>query len=91
MNCYEFIEPYYALIKADTDEKAVKKYIEVVAGDESDFDVLLEECKIVPAYYASARLAQIKNENGKLADLDEVIETFERVETEVLVVDGSLL
>ena len=91
MNYYEILDPYYALIKAKSSEDAVNKYIEVVAGDESDFDSLLEECDSVPDYYASARLAQAKDEMGKLMDLQEVIRTIESDETEILVMDGSLL
>ncbi|GGE47847.1 hypothetical protein GCM10011391_28250 [Pullulanibacillus camelliae] len=91
MKFYEISEPYYALIKARSGEEAVKKYIEVVAGDESEFEILLEDCKLVPDYYASARFAQSRDEKGNLMDFDEVIEILESNETEILIMDGSLL
>lgn len=91
MNYFEFTEPYYALIKAKDDVDAVGKYIEVVAGNDSEVQALLDESKIVPEYYAAARFAQAKDENGKLVDLEEVIRTFKSDETEILLMDGSLL
>src|SRR5690625_278882 len=91
MNYYELLDPYYALVKAKNKEEAVGKYIEVVAGEESDIGALLEECKLVPEYYASARLAQSKSENGKLIDLEEVVEAFKRYKTEIMLVDSSVL
>lgn len=91
MNYFEFLEPYYALIKADCGEEAVKKYIEIIAGDESDFESLLEESKLVPEYYAAARFSRSTDENGNMLDLEEVIEILKSSDTELLVMDGSLI
>ena len=91
MRYFEFVDPYYALIKANDGEEAVEKYIEVVAGDESDFEVLLEECKLVPEDYALIRFSQAPSDDGKLVDLEETLEDFRRQEVSVLVMDGSLL
>ncbi|MGM7634194.1 hypothetical protein [Bacillus sp. Hm123] len=91
MKYFEFADPYYALIKAKHGEEAVKKYIEVVAGVEDDFESLLEECNLVPKYYAVAKFARSKGEDGELITLDETLETLESDETEILLMDGSLL
>lgn len=91
MNYFEFLEPYYALIKADSGEEAVKKYIEAVAGDEDDFENLLEESKLVPEYYAVARFSRSTDETGKMSDLEEVLEILKSREPHLLLVDGSLI
>lgn len=91
MNYFEFVDPYYALIKAKNDEEAVKKYIEVVAGDEGEFESLVEECKSVPEYYAAAKLSRSNDEFGKLVDFEEVRKLLESGDTEILLIDGSLI
>ncbi len=91
MNIYEIVDPYYALIKAKDDVDAVKKYIEVVAGDESELEVLLEECKLVPEDYALVRFSQAPSEDGKLVDPHLVLEDFNSSDTSILIMDGSLL
>lgn len=91
MNYFEFVMPYYALIKAKNAEEAVEKYLEVVGGEENEFEDLLEESKLVPEYYASAKFAQSKGENGKMMKLEEVLEVLESKNPEVLLVDGSLI
>lgn len=91
MNYFEFVEPYYALIKANYGEEAVKEYIEVVAGDESDFESLHEECKLVPQDYALVRFSQAPGENRKLVDPHSILEDFNKPEVRVLIMDGSLL
>ena len=91
MNYFEFVEPYYALIKAKTGEESVEKYIEVVSGEESDFESLLEECELVPEYYASAKFSRSTGEDGELSDLEEVIEILKNEKSDVLLIDAGLL
>lgn len=91
MNYFEFVEPYYALIKAKNGEEAVKKYIEVVAGDENDVETLLEECKIVPEYYAAAKFSRSQDEKGNLLEFEEVLEVLKSNVSEILMIDGSLI
>lgn len=91
MNYFEFTDPYYSLIKAKDDVDAVKKYIEVVAGDDDDIQMLLDESKIVPEYYAVARFIRSIDESGKLIDLDEALEVLKSIDAEVLLIDGCLI
>lgn len=88
MNYFEFVEPYRALIRAETGEESVEKYIEVVAGEESDFESLLEESKLVSECYALAKFVRSTQEDGTLPDLEEV---FYNEKTDVLLIDGALL
>lgn len=90
MNYYEFTTPYYALIRAKDDVEATKEYIEVVAGEEGEFDIIHEECSLVPEYYASARF--LLSMDGNYAEsMDEVQTEFGNNETKVLLIDGSLI
>ena len=91
MRYFEFAIPYYALIQARNEAEAVQEYIEVVAGDKSDFDTLLDEAKEVPEYYAGARFSRAKGEDGELMDLDEVVEILKEDKAQLLVIDGSLI
>ncbi len=86
---YEIHDPYYALIKANDDEEAVKKYIEVVAGEESEFESLAEECEPVSKAYAYERFISAPCEDGK--QLIENLKYFNSDEVEILLIDGSLL
>lgn len=89
MNFYEIHDPYYALIKANNDEEAVEKYIEVVAGEESEFESLIEECEPVSKDYAFERFTSAPCEDGK--QLIENLKYFNSDEVEILLIDGSLL
>jgi len=90
MNYFEFVEPYYALIKAKTGEESVEKYIEVVSGEESDFESLLEECKLVSEYYAAFKFRRSIWKDGRFSDSEDVIELFENDKSDVLLIDGGL-
>ncbi|MEL3959463.1 hypothetical protein NST17_20135 [Caldifermentibacillus hisashii] len=90
MNYYEFDVPYYALIKANNGEEAVKLYIEVVAGEENKIDDILENCQLVPEYYAAAKFARSKDKDKKMIELEEVLWYLGSDEPEVLLIDGSL-
>jgi len=90
MNYFEFVEPYYALIKAKTGEESVEKYIEVVCGEESDFESLLEDCKLVSEYYAASEFRRSIWEDGRFSDSEDVIELFKNEKSDVLLIDGGL-
>jgi len=90
MNYFEFVEPYYALIKAKTGEESVEKYIEVVSGEESDFESLLEECELVSEYYAASEFRRSIWEDGRFSDSEDVIELFKNEKSDVILIDGGL-
>jgi hypothetical protein len=91
MNYFEFDNPYYALIKANSGEEATKLYIESVAGEESEFNGILEGCNLVPEYYAAAKFARSKGEDGEMMKLEEVLKCLGSNEPELLLIDGSLI
>ncbi len=88
---YEIHDPYYALIKANNDEEAVRKYIEVVAGDDSEFESLVEECEPVPRDYAFERFSAAPSEDGRHSQKAENLKYFNSNEIEILLIDRSLL
>lgn len=91
MNFYEFSSPYYALIKAENEELAVQTYIECVAGEQNEFDDLLDECEVKPSDYAIARFAQGKGEASGQNSIVEILEILRSDQPEVLLIDGSLI
>ncbi len=91
MMYFEFNDPYYALIKAHSAEEAVYKYIEVVAGEESDVKNLIEECVIVSEYYAAAKFGRARGEDNKEIDFSEITSVLESGNVEVLIIDGCLV
>lgn len=91
MNYYEITNPYYALIKAKDTSKATELYIEQVAGDESEYDTLLNDMELVPEYYASARYARTVGEDRELIPLDEVLDDLASNEPQVLIIDSALI
>ena len=90
MNYFEFVEPYYALIKSKTGEESVEKYIEVVVGEKSDFESLLEECKLVSEYYAAFKFSRSIREEREISDSEDIIELFKNEKSDVLLIDGGL-
>lgn len=90
---YEIHDPYFALIKAIDEEDAVNQYIKVVAGNVSDNDELMEEIKEV-----DLTDTLIKYVHSFYQPAIEIYETIEeylefllKEESNVLLVDGSLL
>ena len=91
MRFFEINEPYYALIKAPSYEEAVQEYLDVVAGEQDEFDELMEEAKEVPEYYAAAKYSRGKGEDRDLIDIEEVLEDLKSNKTQILLMDGSLI
>lgn len=91
MKYYEILYPYYALIQANSEEAAVQEYIYAVAGEQKEFDELMEEIKVVPEYYAAAKFSRGKGEGQEFIDINEVIDTLKIQKTQVLLIDGSLI
>jgi len=86
MNYYEFINPYYALVKAENKDEATNLYIEQVAGEEDDFLELLKECNQVTEKYAKEKFEENTDESE-----EEIQRYFVGSESIVLLIDISLL
>ena len=91
MKFFEINDPYYALIKAENLEVATQEYIEVVAGDEEEESEIKKAMKVVDPNYALIKLSRSAGENGKLLEINEVIQDFNIENNSVLLIDGSLL
>lgn len=88
MKYFEINLPYYALMKAENKESAMKKYVEFVADDDG---TLNEEIKEVSRDYALLKFSRIYDDNKKLLPISGVIEEFNCQSNEVIVIDGGLL
>lgn len=87
---FEVSEPYYALIKADSGEEAEKLYNEFVA-DTDDYEDFQEELKEADRDYALLRFSRSRDEDGTLMEINDVLKIFSDDESNVLIIDGSLL
>lgn len=89
MKFYEAHYPYYALIMATNEEEAIEIYSENVAED--DDGSLIDEIEEVSRDYAVIRFSRAKSEDGKDIDYTEVLATLTSEDSQVLVIDGSLV
>ncbi|CAF1778288.1 hypothetical protein NRS6094_04348 [Bacillus subtilis] len=87
---FEVLDPYYALIKADSGEEAEKIYNEFVA-DTDDYEDFQEEIKEVDREYALLSFSRVRDEDGTLMEISKVMEEFSKDESDILIMDGSLL
>ncbi|NMW01866.1 hypothetical protein HKK70_08815 [Bacillus safensis] len=88
MKFFEVSNPYYALIKASTKEKAIELYTKDSADDEGD---LANELTEVGALYAAMRYGRAPGEDKNLVPLKEVLKDMTNDEEMVLLTDGDLL
>ncbi|KIN36730.1 MULTISPECIES: hypothetical protein [Bacillus] len=88
MKYFEVCDPYYALIKANTKEKAIKLYTEEVADDDG---YLRDEIKEVGMLYAAVKHSRTVTEDQELSPISDVLEELQSNEERVLIMDGSLL
>jgi hypothetical protein len=84
MKYFEINEPYYALIQAESEEKAIEIYIENIADDEDNS--LKEEITEIDKCTAFFNYANCVDE---YAPIKRVLEDFEN--EEILLVDSNLL
>lgn len=89
MRYFEFIDPYYALIKAPGLHGAVTEYIRVVSGEDSDFYDILAEAKEITEESAFKTFVEV--EGSDTLTEDALLVDFKNGVTEVLLIDGSLL
>ncbi|QSB48788.1 hypothetical protein [Parageobacillus toebii] len=88
MKFYEVHYPYYALLKAETKEEALKLYIDAVCDDDGS---LSQELKEVERDYALAMYSRAKTEDGKDIPIPVILEDFQDDESKVLLIDSTLL
>ncbi|WP_339205082.1 hypothetical protein NSQ53_11095 [Bacillus sp. PS11(2022)] len=88
MKYFEVRDPYYALIKAYTKEKAMKLYTKEVADDDGE---LSDEMTEVEQVYAAIRQGRAPGEDNELMPLKQVLEEISNNEEMVLLIEGSLL
>ncbi|CAJ1001003.1 hypothetical protein [Brevibacillus aydinogluensis] len=88
MKYFEIHSPYYALVKAETVEKAIEIYVEQVADDDG---TLREEIKEVDRDYALIQFARSESEDGDFMPVPETLDKFHREKSEVLLIDSGLL
>lgn len=88
MKFFEVSDPYYALIKANTKEKAMNLYTEEVADDDGE---LSEEMTEVGKVYAAIWQGRAPGEDKELMPFKQVLEEISNDEEMVLLIEGSLL
>ncbi|MCL7873826.1 hypothetical protein [Bacillus altitudinis] len=87
MKFYKVNDPYYALIKANTKENAIKLYIDEVAEDKGD--LYMKEVSAINAALTYG-IALGDTDEAEITKL-EMIENLESEEERVLLMDGGLL
>jgi hypothetical protein len=88
MKFYEIHYPYYALLKAESKEEALKLYVEAVCDDDG---TLSQELKEVERDYALVMYSRAKTEDGKYIPAPLVLKDVREDESKVLLIDGALL
>lgn len=88
MRFYEINEPYYALIKSMDKSDAVIEYEKTVANLEDESTKLIKE---VTRDYALASFSRVLSEDGNVIPVAEIVADFQREETMLLIIDGSLI
>ncbi|MGY5388771.1 hypothetical protein [Bacillus spizizenii] len=91
MNFYEITEPYYALIKAKDKAEAEKIFNETVADTDEYENFQEEEINVVSRDYALIEFTKTGDGEGNLESTKFIMETFNKPESETLIMDGSLL
>ncbi|MGF6352461.1 hypothetical protein ABIE27_000357 [Paenibacillus sp. 4624] len=88
MKYFEFNGPYWALIKAETEEQAIEKYNEIVADYDEETD---DEIKEVERDYALVVHARTQSDDGGLVrTVTETLEDFNKPEADILAITSEL-
>ncbi|WP_080481701.1 hypothetical protein [Bacillus subtilis] len=88
MKFFEVCDPYYALIKGNTKENAMKIYIEGVADDEGNLSKEMQEVSLDHA--VKAYIHRTGFEQGYFFK-DEISNNLKDREEGVIVMDGHLM
>ncbi|MEC2105026.1 hypothetical protein [Bacillus licheniformis] len=87
MKYYEIHEPYYALLAAEEEKKALEVYVEVVADDDG---TLKDSIKEVSRQYALGCVGDLALKNKPELSVDKFVRDFNKRENDWLIIDGAL-
>ncbi|UPK42491.1 hypothetical protein [Paenibacillus pabuli] len=88
MRYFEFNSDYWALIKAETPEQAIEKYIEIVADDYNG--TLSEEMQEVDRDYALVIHARVESKDGDIENVAETLKDFNSPEAGIVAITSEL-
>ncbi|MEK4883460.1 hypothetical protein NST12_16675 [Bacillus sp. FSL W8-1127] len=88
MKYFETYYPYYALVKDENKEDAMKTYVKFVADDDGTLHL---EMKEVERDYALAKYSRGLSEDGKEIPISEILDDFQSEESSVLLIDPALV
>lgn len=88
MKFFEIHSPYYALLRANTQEEAIAKYTECVADDDG---TLHEEITEVDRDYALVSFSRGTTEDNETVPVKEILEDFKKEGSAVLLISRELL
>jgi hypothetical protein len=89
MKFFKVNEPYYALIKANDKEAAIKLY-EANVAENIDGEVN-EDIRETSANKALVIFSRATSEDGKIIPINEILTDFESEEEMILLIEGTLL
>ncbi|MCY8890265.1 hypothetical protein P8918_14105 [Bacillus spizizenii] len=84
---YEIVDPYYALIKAESTKEAMEIYNEYVADIAG---INEKDVYPVPRDYALARFVRSTGEDGKLVPIDKALAEFYSPKSDILLFPKEL-
>ncbi|WP_026579180.1 hypothetical protein [Bacillus sp. SB47] len=87
MKYYEIHEPYYALLAAEDEKKALEVYVEVAADDDG---ALKDSIKEVSRQYALGCVGDFTFKNRLELSVSKLVRDFNKRENEWLIIDGAL-
>ncbi|SFP10225.1 hypothetical protein [Salibacterium halotolerans] len=91
MRYYEIHHPYYAMIKAEDENEAVKEYINSVAGDEGEEGSLMKEMDEIDRDTAIIKFSMAAGEGEEKTAITEKKRHFNDEDYSILLIDGALV
>ena len=89
MQFYEVKLPYYALIKAETKEEAIKEYEHAVADNENN--EVNESIRMISRDEALIKYTRVLTENGDEEEIKKIIDVISNFNTMTLIIDANLI
>ncbi|WP_411503463.1 hypothetical protein [Brevibacillus centrosporus] len=88
MRFFEIHTPYYALLKAETQQDAIATYAKYVAEDDG---TLQEEIREVDRDYALVSFSRGATDDGEEVSILEILTDFQSEESSVLLIGRDVL